>query len=103
MNGESINPQDFISAFPYTWFCVLGIILAARCIPGFHPIVKAVGGKEILNVLTFICVYLVVLDLRALFPDPHPLNETLEAISVLLVLVAVIWVMWKVFIKKPKP
>ena len=101
MNGELTNPQDIISAFPYTWFCVLALILGALNIPGFpKPFVRFC--RMTLWIAIFACVYLFVLELRALFPD-QPL---LEEISGLLLLVAVTWcMMWIVWfaIKKPNP
>jgi len=107
MNGELINPQNFI-LFPYDWFFVLVIIFGVLARSGFQ-IVKGVG-KTTLIVLIVVCVCLFVFDLRALFSDQQQYNAVMEAIISLLkailpllTLVTVAWVMWLFFIKKPKP
>jgi len=105
MNGEQINPQDFIS-FLLDWWYFLVIILVALGLGikgGFYAFVKVSAKSPIFLMFVIICVYLLVCDLRDLFPDLQQFNAVREAILSLLVLVAVIWVMWIFFMKKPKP
>ena len=98
MNGELINPQSFIF-FPYDWLFVLAIILGILGRTGFQ-MVKGVGKTTLIG-LTILCVCLLIVDLRTLFPDQQQYNAVMEAIVSLLVLCGIIWIMWFV-IKKSK-
>jgi len=99
-----INPQDFFW-WPFGWEVLLLMALAAwgigtYCARKMHGFVFS---KKVSIVLFLLAVFYLLGDLRALFPDQRQYNAVMEAIVSLFVLVAMIWVMWIFFIKKPKP
>jgi fucose 4-O-acetylase-like acetyltransferase len=100
MNGELFDPQGFIF-FPYDWLFVLVIILGILGRTGFRT-VKGVGKTTLIGLIV-LCVCFFIFDLRSLFSDQQQYNAAMEAILSLLVLVGVIWVIRKFFIKNPKP
>ena len=92
MNGELINPQDFISFFSWDFWLI--IVLGALGVYGWGRAAFKITKKTAMF-LTPAIVYLFV-------RDAIPNQELQELVALMVILFYGTIVMWFFFIKKPK-
>ena len=93
MNGEQINPQDFVSFFD--WWTVLVIVLAACCVYGW--------GKAAFKITTKTAMYLAPAIVYMFVRGEIPNQELHELAALVVTLFYGTIIIWFFVIKKPKP
>ena len=93
MNGELIDPKDFVSFFD--WWTILVIVLAAAGVYGW--------GKAAFKITTKTAMYLAPAIVYLFVRGEIPNQELHELVALGVILFYGTIVIWFFFIKKPKP